>query len=170
MITASNADAIAKQLEEYSKEVERRLKNMVAGFAREVALAASENTPVGNAEDIVREGAYRNYYLDRQKPSPTGYGISAEPGYHSGAWQYSEGAMKFSPMIFTSNEMADDVENEASASYKLGDTFAIGAIGPGYADLEGGSSLQAPNGIGAPTIAQIQASHEADLKRYYDAG
>jgi hypothetical protein len=166
MITASNADAIAKQLEEYSKDVEKRLKNMVAGFAREVALAASANTPVGNAEDIIRESRYRQYYLDRQDE----FGISAEPGYHSGAWQYSEGAMQFSPMIFTSNEMADDVENEASASYKLGDSFAIGAIGPGYDDLESGRSGQARQGITAPTLAQIQASHEADLKRYYDAG
>lgn len=167
MITASNTDEIAKQLEEYSKEVERKMKNMVAGFAREVALAASENTPVGSAEDMLREKSrYRQYYLDRKDE----YGIPVEPGYHSGAWQYSEGNMKFVPVVFTSREMADDVFNEAESSYKLGDTFSIGAVGPGYADLEAGRSDQAPQGIGTPTVAQIQASHEADLKRYYDAG
>jgi hypothetical protein len=170
VITANSADAIAKQLEEYSAEVERKLKNMVAGFAREVALAASENTPVGTAEDIIREGAYQDYYLDRQKAPPAGYGIEAKEGYHSGAWQYSEGDLKFSPMIFTAEQMADDVENEAAATYKLGDSFAIGAIGPGYEFLEGGNSAKARQGVTAPTLAQIQASPEADLKRYYDAG
>lgn len=167
MITGSNADIITKQLEEYSKEVERKLKNMVAGFAREVALAASENTPIGNATDMMQENTkYRGYYLNRQDE----FGIPIEPGYHSGAWQYTEGTAKFTPVIFSSNEMANDVENEAESSYQLGNSFSIAAIGPGYADLEGGRSDQAPEGIGTPTIAQIQAAHQAQLKRYYDAG
>jgi len=167
MITASNTDELAKQLEEYSKEVERRLKNMVAGFAREVALTASRNTPVGNFEDMMRENSkYRGYYLDRQDE----FGIPVEPGYHSGAWQYSEGTLDFKPVIFTANEMADDVFNETESSYQLGDSFAIGAIGPGYADLEAGRSGKAPNGIGQPTVAEVMSAHQAQLKRYYDAG
>jgi hypothetical protein len=36
MITGSNSDVIAKQLEEFSKEVERRLTGMVQDFAVEV--------------------------------------------------------------------------------------------------------------------------------------
>lgn len=167
MIKATNTDVIAKQLEEFSKEVDRRLKSMVAGFAREVALAASRNTPVGNFEDMMKENStYRGYYLDRQDA----HGIPIAPGYHSGAWQYSETTFNFTPMIFTSAEMADDVFNEAESSYQLGDTFAIGAIGPGYADLEAGRSDQAPEGIGTPTVAEIQTAHQSDLKRYYDAG
>lgn len=167
MITGSNADVIAKQLEEFSKEVEKRLTNMVAGFAREVALAASANTPVGNAEDmLVERSRYRNYYLNRKD----NFGIPVEPGYHSGAWQYTETEAKFIPVIFTSNEMANDVQNEAEISYKLGDSFAIAAIGPGYSDLENGRSDQAPEGIIAPTLAQIQVAHESQLKKYYDAG
>jgi len=167
VITGSNSDVIAKQLEEYSKEVERRLKNMVAGFAREVALAASENTPVGDAAAMMQENSrYRGYYLDRQDE----YGIPIEPGYHSGAWQYTEGTASFTPVIFSSSEMANDVFNEAESSYQLGNSFAIAAIGPGYANLESGKSDQAPDGIGTPTITQIKAAHEADLRRYYDAG
>ena len=166
MITGSNTDVIAKQLEEFSKEVERKMKNMVAGFAREVALAASENTPVGSAEDVVKEGAYHNYYLDRNNE----FGLPVEVGYHSGAWEYTEGSPTFRKMIFTKEEMSNDVFNEAEASYQLGNSFAIAAIGPGYAALEGGSSQQKPNGIGDPTIAQIMASQQSDLKRYYEAG
>lgn len=167
MITASNLDEITKQLEEYSKEVENRLKNMVAGFAREVSLVASRNTPVGNFEDMMKENSkYRGYYLQRQED----YGIPIEPGYHSGAWQYSEDTLTFQPMVFTPTEMSNDVYNEAEASYKLGDSFVIGAVGPGYGDLEAGRSSQAPQGIMQPTLAEIQAAHESDLKRYYDAG
>lgn len=167
MITASNLDEITKQLEEYSLDVQKRLKNMVAGFAREVALTAGRNTPVGDLESMMTENSrYRNYYLDRYDD----YGIPVEPGYHSGAWQYSEGTLDFKPVIFTASEMANDVFNEAEASYQLGDSFAIGAIGPGYADLEGGSSKDAPNGIGEPTVAEVMSAHQAQLKRYYDAG
>ena len=73
-------------------------------------------------------------------------------------------------MVFTSTEMSNDIYNEVEASYKLGDSFVIGAVGPGYGDLEAGRSSQAPQGIVAPTLAEIQAANEADLKRYYDAG
>lgn len=167
MITASNLDEITKQLEEYSQEVERKLKNMVAGFAREVALTASRNTPVGDLESMMTEHSrYRQYYLDRRED----FGLPVEPGYHSGAWQYTEGSMTFKPMIFTSSEMADDVFNETEASYRIGDSFAIGAIGPGYADLEEGRSGKAPNGIGQPTVAEVMSAHQVQLKRYYDAG
>lgn len=167
MINGSNSDVIAKQLEEFSKEVERKMKNMVAGFAREVALAASANTPKGNAPDmLVEDSRYRQYYLDRQDD----YGIPIESGYHSGAWQYSEGSMNFTPVIFSASEMSNDVFNEAEASYQLGNSFSIGAVGPGYGALENGSSDQAHNGISEPTFDQIRASNEADLRRYYDAG
>lgn len=166
MISASNTNEIVKQLEEYSKEVERKFKNMVAGFAREVALTASANTPVGSNDMYIENSKYRGYYLDRQNST----GIPIEPGYHSGAWQYTEGSPDFIPVIFTSNEMANDVQNEAEISYKLGDSFAIAAIGPGYSDLENGRSDKAPEGIITPTLAQIQVAHESQLKKYYDAG
>lgn len=166
MITASNTDEITKQLEEFSKEVERKMKNMIAGFAREVAITASENTPVGSNDMFVENTRYRNYYLNRQDE----YGLPIEPGYHSGAWQYTEGSPTFKPVIFTTEDVANDVFNEAEVSYKLGDIFAIAATGPAFADLENGSSIQAPQGIGIPTVAQIQTAHQADLKKYYDAG
>lgn len=167
MITASNTDEITKQLEEFSKEVERKFHNMIAGFAMEVATAASENTPEGSSDMFIEGTKYRNYYLNRQDE----YGIPVEPGYHKGAWQYTEsGDAVFNPNIYSTNEMANDVFAEADASYQLGESFSIAAIGPAYAELEDGSSGKAPQGIGTPTLAQIQAAHEAQLKRYYDAG
>jgi len=167
MITASNTDVLSKQLEEYSLDVQRRLKNMVAGFAREVSLAASNDTPVGSNDMFIEHSRYHNYYLDRKNK----HGIPIEPGFHSGAWQYTEtGNPTFTPVIFSKENAADDNFNEAESSYKLGDDFYIAATGPGYSALENGSSLQAPSGITAPTLAAIESAHQADFKKYYDAG
>ena len=167
MICASNIDEVAKQLEEYSLDVQRRLKNMVAGFAREVSLAASNNTPVGSNDMFIEHSRYHNYYLDRKNK----YGIPIEPGFHSGAWQYTEtDTPTFTPVIFSKENAADDNFNEAESSYKLGDDFYIAATGPGYYALENGSSLQAPSGITAPTLAAIESAHQADFRKYYDAG
>jgi hypothetical protein len=48
--------------------------------------------------------------------------------------------------------------------------FIADDAGPGYSALENGSSLQAPNGITAPTLAAVESAHQADFKKYYDAG
>lgn len=167
MIKASNVEEVAKQLKEFAEANRRKLKNMVAGFSREVALAASANTPKGNLDDMLVEGSrYREYYLDRQDK----HGLPIKPGYHSGAWQYSEGSMQFQPMIFSTQEMANNVEGEVDQQYKLGDSFDIAAIGPGFEALEGGSSkIQAPKGIMQPTLDQVQTAIQSDLKKYYDA-
>lgn len=167
MITGSNTDVIAKQLQEFSKEVERKLHNMIGGFAMEVATAASNNTPEGSSDMFIDGSRYRNYYLNRQDE----FGLPIEPGYHKGAWQYTEsGNPTFNPNIYTTSEMANDVFAEASASYKLGESFSIAATGPGYDDIEKGRSGKAPQGVIEPTVNQIMASHEVDLKRYYEAG
>ena len=62
MITGSNVDIISKQLEEFSKEVERRLKGMVSDFAVDVVEAASENTRLGDSVTYVAvtEGEYNS--------------------------------------------------------------------------------------------------------------
>ncbi len=170
----SNADDIAKQLQEHAKKVRLKLENMVQGFASEVAGAASANTPVGNAGDLEwglnnsngSASTYADLYL-RRSESP--YFIEAEVGFHSGAWRYSENQnLVFDPNIYPEEQVTADTLKEARANYRLGNTFYIGAVGPGYGELQKGSSMQAPDGITKPTIQQIQVTYSADLKRYYD--
>ena len=168
MITGSNAGDIAKQLEEYKLVMKRKLENMVVRFATDIAAAASENTPIGDDASIAVAGSYRDYYLQRQQDYDD---LPLEAGFHKGNWQYSESNnFSFKPIIYSYEEMKNNVYGEADLAYSIGDTFYIGASGPAYIQLEQGLSTQAPNGIKAPTIAQIETAYRADLQRYYREG
>lgn len=163
MIT-SNIDVLAKELEQIEKEVERKLKAMVSGFAGEVALKASENTPVASPEIIQR---YEASYRQRKDQ----YGVEMAPGYHAGAWKYIEGTLVFNdPNIYGRSQVETNAESTAKIQYKLGDTFRIGAIGFAYQALEGGSSTQAKQGIIAPTKQAVIAAFSTNVKPFYDRG
>ena len=159
MNITSNANKIAKQLEDFSKEFKIRLEGMTVKFAEEVAASAARNTPIGDAQQ------YPALYRLRQNK----FGIPAIEGFHRGAWVYSKSAIPaFSPSINTITEMQNDVFAEADATYKLGDTFYITANGPAYVQLEQGLSDQAPDGIMKPTLEVIKTAVESNLKYYYD--
>ena len=167
MITGSNADVLAKQLEEYKLVMKRKLENMVVRFATDIAASSSDNTPIGDNASIASDGAYRDYYLQRQLT----YNLAVEAGFHKGNWQYSESNnFSFRPIIYSYEEMKSNVYGEADMSYSLGDTFYIGASGPAYIQLEQGLSSQAPNGIKSPTLSQIETAYRTDLQRYYREG
>lgn len=162
MITGSNADKISKQLEDFSKEVERRLKNMVEMFAVDIVKKSANNTPLGDSVKFIA------WYERRQKET----GLLPEEGIAQGAWVTAlAGQLYFTPSYGQDSGMgavADAVQ--ATQGYKLGQRFKIGNAAPYIGELEDGYSDQAPNGIMQPTLDQIKAAHEADLKRYYDAG
>lgn len=159
MNITSNANKIAKQLEDFSKEFKIRLEGMTVRFAEEVAASAARNTPIGDAQQ------YPALYRLRQNK----FGIPAIEGFHRGAWVYSKSAIPgFSPSINTITEMQNDVFAEADAAYKLGDTFYITANGPAYVQLEQGLSDQAPDGIMKPTLEVIKTAVESNLKYHYD--
>jgi len=162
MIT-SNAKEVAQDLDKYSQEIERKLKAMVAGFAGEVALKASQNTPVASESVIER-------YMSSYKRRLSKYGVEIAPGFHAGAWRYTEGKPIFDPNIYVEEQVNADAKKDAKVNYRLGDTFRIGAIGFAFNELEAGSSVQAPNGIVKPTEQAVTAAFAADVKRYFDKG
>lgn len=152
MITASNTDELVKQLEEYSKEVERKLKGMVHDFAVEVLESASNNTRLGDAEK------YAAWYERRRKAT----GWKAEEGMAQGGWVIAlDGTPAFVQRygVDSTAEAVDDAMQEADA-YKLGQSFVIGNAVP----YVGQFALEIKN----PTIDQITTVIESDLKRYYD--
>lgn len=156
MIT-NNADVVAKELQQYSEDVERKLKAMVAGFAAEIALKASDNTAVAS------EALLNRWYGIYQSRSDE-LGIDIAPGFHSGAWQYVEGQIVFDPTIKSKSRVENEVQGEARAMYELGDTFSIGAIGPNFAYLEQRDS------IGDKTEQAVVSAFGANVKRYFDQG
>lgn len=156
----TNADEVAKSLDDYKKEVERKLKAMVVGFAQDVASAASDATRIGH----ISEGGNTLNYINKYKQRAVEYGIAPVEGYHRGAWQYTEGALTFNPVIYDKATMLDTVDLKAEVNYKIGDTFTVGAIGPAY------DELQALDDIEGATISTVIGAHRADLKQYYDQG
>lgn len=168
MITATNTDALAKQLEEFSKEVERKMKAMVSEFTVDVVTAAVNNTPLGDSEK------FANLYAMRLT---NGSGLLAEEGLAQGSWQVAlDGSLEFKPDYgFDAGLNAIAETKFAMEGYQLGQEYKIGNTGPYIGELEGADgkrpySDQAPNGIMQPTIEQIQSAIQSDLKQYYDAG
>ena len=163
MITGSNADQITKQLEEYSKEVERKLKNMVEMFATNIVTIAAENTPLGDAE------TFMEFYESRQ----TRTGLLPEEGVAQGAWVIAlNGELYFTPSYGRDSNLDAVAEaNMDMQSYQLGDNFKIGNAAPYIGELEGNHSKQTSGeGIMRPTLAEVMGAYESDLKRYYEAG
>jgi hypothetical protein len=145
---------IEKQLSDYNKELEQRLIAMVAGFAGDVALAASNQTAVGDAN------RYYGLYKKRQELT----GLPIQEGYHQGAWEYTEGGLEFTPIITPQGIMQGEVSFQARAQYKVGDDFAIGAVGPAF------GMLQSRDDIGDRAMDAIQSAYASNLKQHFDNG
>ena len=175
MIRVGYQDTL-NDLRKFQEEVERKLKNMIAGFAYEVTLIASNNTPEGNEADLLAglsgfgDKQQRNYamlYRRRERA----YGIDTETGFHKGAWFYSESPSKGLDKGFREGiHAAQDAYADALASYRIGEDFYIVASGPGFSDLEGGSSGQAPDGIIGPSMQQIAQTYQINLQKHYMEG
>lgn len=158
---------LENQLNQYKLEVERKLKYMVAGFAKELTDLASSNTPVGDAEALANRYSYRKYYEERQDS----FGIEMDIGFHAGAWVYSQdGTPVFDNTIYPEENTSTKAFQQAKDIYKLGQSFYIAATGPGYYDLERSSSPKAPMGIIAPTMQAVQGMYSIELAEYYKRG
>ena len=174
---ATNAGFVADEINMYTAEVGRRLKEMVAMFAFRATEAIQENIPIGDAASLDTNTTYANLYARRYKA----YSIPEEVGYHRGALHYSESdKFNFSPTIVDAYDAANAVYDDALSQYQIGDTFYIGAAGPmssdnrtkgegGYDLLDRGSSDQAPEGIKTPSERSIISIYSNDLKSFYDA-
>lgn len=175
MIKVSYQDTL-NDLKKFQDEVKRKLSNMVAGFAYEVSVIASSNTPEGSEGDLLAglsgygtkgQMKYAGAYQTRQKE----YGIETSTGFHKGAWYYSkQGTLPFNPVIQTGQDAANNNYNDALGSYQIGESFYIVGIGPGFEALNDGSSLQAPDGILQPSMDQILQTYQINLQKYYREG
>lgn len=169
-----DARECAKQVKDFAEKSKLNLHKMVERFALHLAQTASNNTPIGDAEEIAdwyasgmkksTASKYVQYYIQRKKD----FGIGIQVGYHRGAWEYSEsGQFTFDREIKFMENKLTEIVSDFSANYKLGDTFYIGATGPGYSALEKGSSKQAPLGIIKPTVDEVVQAYSANLQHFY---
>lgn len=166
-------------LQKYIADVERRLKSMVAGFAYRIALEAEAATPIGNADIVdtgknggylsLAESAYFDYYKKRADQYPRNAPLTV--GYHKSAWQYSEDGTFRMAEGDPSNDAPNMIYDKAIVSYKLGDTFYIGAKGFGGDGTDSFKVLEGTdNKITGPAMDAIALVYRADLKKYYNEG
>lgn len=156
----------ANSLDRAAKEINRKLKAMVAGFTKEMTTIVVENTPIGDEDRLENDEGYRGLYRQRWKM----YKIPMEVGYHAGSWRLSiTGHEILDATIYPAErppiEASDIVK---SSEYQLGTTFYIMSNGPGIIALENGESPWAPNGIVEPSMQEIAATYKVNLKGYFD--
>lgn len=156
----SNAAEVAKSLEEYKKELERKLTNMVAGFAGELTQAASDSTRLGNATGNGNTTKYMALYKQRKD----NYGIAPIEGFHKGAWVYSEGIVDFDETIHPAAKAVSTAISSAKSKYKIGDSFSIAARGPAY------EMLQEEDDIEGEALRVVMNAHKVNLPRYFNKG
>lgn len=148
-----------KQIQSLVKQVERKMTNMVRGFAYEVAVRAIGNTPLGDSEK------FANWYANRTL-------LPAVEGIARGNWQYSEGKAE---LVFVAGResgtiAAANVKKDALA-YKLGDRFSILNTAPYISALEKNYSSQTQgSGILKPTLHDIKIMYSVELLKYYNKG
>ncbi len=179
-------------IEEAAKVIERKLKNMVTFFVRDVVLKqAIEHTPYGDYE--ANENLYKRRLVDTRGFLP------AAAGYARSSWSVRivnyEAAMGGVIASYGDSSIAKSMDRAASSSIqqatsaleqnpKLGRTIRVLNNAPyiisrynfyGRADnpkfsLEKGLSDQAPDGIRKPTFQAILNIYKADLKTAYNQG
>jgi hypothetical protein len=151
------------QLQAFEKEATRRMERMVQGFAYQLTIQASSNTPLGDTN------AWMTWYQERQ----TNTGLLPQEGLARGNWQFSKDA------VFTlqsnygvnSDDAAADKVRVQSVAYKLGETFYIGNSAPYISALENDYSNQTNSmGIIKPTMSQITGAYAVNLQYYYKKG
>ena len=152
-----------RDLENYHKEVKRKLEFMVVGFSYLVVETAISKTPLGDAR------VYDSWYLARNLET----GLRAEEGFAQGSWQVSTtGDLKRQEYYGSSaGDQALGLVKPALGNYQLGQSVYIGNNAYYFVDLEKNYSPQTFGlGIVAPTTTQIMATYQVELKRLFEKG
>jgi hypothetical protein len=165
MISADIQTAI-KELEEYKQVLKRKLEHTVRGFAYELTMIASSNTPIGSLEAIQSNKRYARYYFERMELT----GIPELPGFHRGAWRADNtNSIEYEPKIVSQSEVGAYVK-QGLADYKLGQTVFVGAEGLAFDLFEKGENTQAKQGIITPTRNMIESMYKIHIERYFNEG
>ncbi len=158
------------ELTPFRKNATRKLKNMIFSFAMNITNAAMLNTPVGDESKIDETVNFRYFKLYESREDR--FGIEMTPGFHQGAWVYSETKNpQFDPNIYDMSQVTRSIRKDFKANYNLGDTFYIAAKGPAFGLFESGV-IPTPdkNGIVKPTMDTVMAIYRQDMIAAYKAG
>jgi hypothetical protein len=156
----TNSSAVQQSILRARDQIEAKLKNMIVGFAADVAKAATGATPLGDAVQ------YASLYKLREETK----GYKPIAGLAKGNWQYTEsGSAVFVPNYEpnAAQQSIDSVKAEAKGSFKIGDTFYIA----NSLDYIGILERRRPGkGIMGPAEDILTSIYKINLKANYDAG
>ena len=153
MVKIDTADLV-KQLEDLEKLITRKLEKTVEDFAAYVAIAAIDETPVGNLQD------FYDLYMNREEGWPK------EPGMAASNWAYAKDGATLTYLAVADFDALSRVLS-ATPTYKLGDNFVIYNNVPYIRMLENGYSQKAKDGIMNPANIVIKA-YSMNLKSSFD--
>ena len=157
---SNNGDEIAKQIDDYAITLKRKLESMVAGFVGDVAFQAAVNTPRATDEYVASHQSLYEARFARHK-------IPNAPGFHQGSWQFGSNGLQIQmkPEINSVSEVEYQAQQEAKATYNLGDTFVIGSESPNMDYLN-----QRDNIDEATTDAAARAAYASNLVMHFNRG
>jgi hypothetical protein len=176
MFVSSNSDQVAKELQELVNKMEFALGHMVVSFAGDIAQIASNKTKLGSAESLqygednpgTMEAAYFNMYKNRFNQ----HGINIQVGFHKGSWTTNTTpSFDFDRNIYENETVETRATEKARSTYTLGETFWVGANGPGFSMLNDVSAKGNPGwSLGDEAIEAIMEIYAGTprLKQYFD--
>jgi hypothetical protein len=176
MFVSSNSDQVAKELDALVKKMEFALGHMVVSFAGDIAQIASNKTKLGSAESLqygednpgTMEAVYFNMYKNRFDQ----HGINIQVGFHKGAWTTNTSPTFALDKTIYENESVDSrATQKTKDNYTLGQTFWVGANGPGFYMLNDVSARGNPGwSLGDEAIEAIMEIYAGTprLKQYFD--
>lgn len=177
-MVSSNIDAVVQDFNMIKARIAQRLAQMATTFAYQVTVAAIDKTPYGSLTNP--DGTFNTLYSN---PARISFFGSDVPGIAKAGWQLKVGTIAYGgrkPMPARSaqaTEIKQDAGNELRP-YKLGEAIYISNKVPYVvkdyvfankipSSLEGGYSLQAPDGIMKPTTQMIKTIYALNLAKYY---
>lgn len=156
MHVSCNVDEVRKQFDQVVLQIEGKLKNMVVGFAHDVARAAVDRNKLG---DHVQ-------FADLYELRATRTGLQPIHGFSRGSWQ----ASITWPLSWRETYGPDSGDNAVAnvplelTNYELGQVVYIGNTGP-YIE-----TINARFGIMPRAMQDIMQVYSSNLKYHYDRG
>lgn len=153
-------------VEKFRKNATRMMRTAVEAFALFVYDKVTQNTPIGDATRINENfPEYMRMYMRRWQ----NHGVEMKPGFHKGAWQYSDTkSPEFNAAINDLGTARKQFISDFRANYKPGQVFYVSAKGTAFAQMERGYIKSAPDGVIQPTIQDILAGYKTVLQSVYD--
>lgn len=163
MIVESNSDKFLKSFMDFQKVFERKLNNVVRGFAYIITEEAIAKTPLGDSQ------AFMDRYIERQQS----IGLNPQEGFARGSWQVNSSSAFTVQTLYgvNTNEQALTIAKTKLEGITFRDSVFIGNRGYYIKMLENNWSPQTNQlGITQPTMQAVLQVYKVSIPQLYAKG